>query len=123
MDTKTIQRNTGLTAQTPATIASRAESAEKSRSTMAGGQAAADGLAAPSVSVDLSDRARDAVEARKKAFEIAKATPDIREDRVAELKRRIQEGSYQVDSEKVADGMIRETLFDYLSQTSEDLES
>ncbi len=33
--------------------------------------------------------------------------PDVRSDRVAELKQRIDEGSYKVDGVKVAEKMIR----------------
>ncbi|HIE29022.1 TPA: flagellar biosynthesis anti-sigma factor FlgM [Candidatus Poribacteria bacterium] len=38
------------------------------------------------------------------------ALPDVRDDIVAELKSRIQNGDYQVDGEKVADKMIEEIL-------------
>ena len=38
------------------------------------------------------------------------AFPDVRHDLVAELKSRIQNGSYKVDSEKVADKLIEESL-------------
>jgi flagellar biosynthesis anti-sigma factor FlgM len=36
--------------------------------------------------------------------------PDVRADRVAEVKRRIQEGSYQVDAERLAKNMINASL-------------
>ena len=38
------------------------------------------------------------------------ALPDVRHDKVAELKYRIQDGSYEIDSEKVADKLIEESL-------------
>ena len=36
--------------------------------------------------------------------------PDVRSDKVAELRSQIQSGDYEVDSEKVADKLIEETL-------------
>lgn len=73
--------------------------------------------ARPGINVALSPQARELSDARKKAFDIAKATPDIREDRVAELKRQIQSGTYQVDPGKIADGIAREALLEYLAES------
>jgi len=80
--------------------------------------------AAPSVAtvsgkpvVDVSNKARDLAEARKKALEIAMATPDVREDKVADIKKRIAEGTYQIDSGKIADGILREAIFDHLADS------
>ncbi len=53
---------------------------------------------------EISDKARDLA----KAYAVASATPDVREDRIAELKKRIASGEYKVDSDKVADKMISE---------------
>lgn len=38
--------------------------------------------------------------------------PTVREDLVASLKQRIQDGSYRPDSEKIAAGMVRDRLLD-----------
>ena len=38
--------------------------------------------------------------------------PDVREDRVAELKRQIENGSYHVSSDEIADLMMRRALAD-----------
>ena len=38
--------------------------------------------------------------------------PDVREDRVAELKRQIENGTYHVGSEEIADLMMRRALAD-----------
>lgn len=43
-----------------------------------------------------------------KASAIASATPDVREDRIAELKKRIAAGEYKVDTDAIADKMIGE---------------
>lgn len=53
---------------------------------------------------EISDKARDLA----KAYAVASATPDVREDRIAELKKRIASGDYKIDSDKVADKMISE---------------
>jgi negative regulator of flagellin synthesis FlgM len=44
------------------------------------------------------------------AKQIATQTPDVRTDKVDNLKKRIQEGTYSVDSQLVADKMIAEHL-------------
>ncbi len=69
--------------------------------------------------VNISAGARDRAEASAKALEIARKTPDVREDRVAMLKKQIEEGSYKVDSGKIADGMMREAILDHLAETDE----
>ena len=69
--------------------------------------------------VELSDRAKSRAAEQKKAFDIAKNTPDVREDRVADIKAKIQAGTYQVDSGKIADGMLREAFMEHLA-TSKD---
>ncbi len=74
---------------------------------------------AKSSDVNLSPRAKEMALERKKAMDIAKGTPDIREDRVQELKKQIQEGSYKADSGRIADGMLREASRDYLANNDE----
>jgi len=68
-----------------------------------------------SVEVQLSNSAQEISKAHRRAFEIAKATPEIREDRVAELKKRIESGEYKADSSKIADGIMREALMEQLA--------
>jgi flagellar biosynthesis anti-sigma factor FlgM len=41
---------------------------------------------------------------------VASSAPDVREERIAELKRRIQSGSYQMDPNAIADKMVTEHL-------------
>lgn len=69
--------------------------------------------------VQISDGAKSRAEAYQKALDIAKNTPDIREDRVASIKQQIKDGTYQVDSGKIADGMLREAIKDHLAETDE----
>ncbi len=66
--------------------------------------------------VELSPKARELAEARKKAMKIAKETPDVREDKIAEVKKRIQDGTYQVDSGNIADGMMKEAVREELAE-------
>ncbi len=45
-----------------------------------------------------------------RAIDIIRTTPDIRKEKVAELKKMIQEGAYKIDSEKLAEKIIEEHL-------------
>lgn len=56
--------------------------------------------------VNLSQRAQDI----KKAKEIAMATPDVREDKVARLQKMIDEGKYKVEAKDIADKMVDEEV-------------
>lgn len=67
----------------------------------------------------LSPESKEKAEAYRKAMEIARSTPDVREDRVADIKKRIADGTYQVDSGKVADGMLREAILNKLADSPE----
>ncbi|TWW11534.1 negative regulator of flagellin synthesis [Planctomyces bekefii] len=75
--------------------------------------------AADASNVQISNAGKGRAEAYQKALDIARGTPDIREDRVAALKKQIQDGTYQVDSGKIADGMLREAIKDHLADTLE----
>ena len=67
--------------------------------------------------VNISTNAKDRAAAFQKAFDIAKSTPDIREDRVKALKEQIQNGTYKVDSGDIADAMLREAVKEHLAKT------
>jgi flagellar biosynthesis anti-sigma factor FlgM len=47
---------------------------------------------------------------------ILEQTPDIREEKVAALRKAIESGSYAIHSKKIAERMIREALFDLYLQ-------
>jgi len=66
------------------------------------------GNAAPEEKVSLSDRAKDIQQAKKTIDQL----PDVREEKVKELKNAIDTGTYRVEGEKVADKMIGESLLD-----------
>lgn len=57
-------------------------------------------------SVAISGQARQIQRAR----EVALAAPDVREEKVAELKAMIKAGTYAVDSRKVAEKLLAEEL-------------
>ncbi len=60
--------------------------------------------------VEFSARSKE----MQKIYEILQASPDVRSEKVADLKRRIEEGRYRVDSEGVAEKIIRESLLDVM---------
>ncbi len=57
-------------------------------------------------SVQISTESRKAARLR----EVLDSHPDIREEKVTALKKEVDEGTYKVDSNKVADKVIREAL-------------
>jgi len=58
--------------------------------------------------------ARAEISAKSKEFAQAKAAatgaPDVRDERIAELKKRLSEGTYKVDADAVSDRMVDEHL-------------
>ena len=65
----------------------------------------------PAADVTLSSTARD-VQLAKKAIN---ALPDVREDRVNALKAQVENGTYRVSGENIADLIIRRALADNTS--------
>ena len=68
-------------------------------------------------SVSLSSESKSMNEMAKNAFKIAKEAPDVRESKVNKLKEMIKNGSYKVDSSKIADGILREEMKDHFALT------
>lgn len=62
--------------------------------------------------VQISQKAKEMSLAKK----IAEETPDIREDKIAYFKDLIDKGEYKVDSDKVANAMVREAMRDELAK-------
>ena len=58
--------------------------------------------------VDISTSAKEV----RRITELIKDLPDVRADRVQELKAQIENGTYHVSSEDIADLMIRRALAD-----------
>ena len=60
--------------------------------------------------VVLSETAKKVQEAQKQL----EAIPDVREDKVAQLKEQIENGTYDMDEEKIAGKMIKDALLNDL---------
>lgn len=63
--------------------------------------------------VTLSQKAKDIEMIR----EIFRKTPDVRDDKVALIKKKIESGEYSVKGKEVADQMLREFLLEDLLKT------
>ena len=61
--------------------------------------------------VALSSAAKDIHQAQRKM----EAIPDVREDKVAQLKEQIENGTYEIDEEKIADKMLKDALLNDLT--------
>ena len=61
--------------------------------------------------VVLSDSAKKVQEAQKQL----EAIPDVREDKVAQIKEQIENGTYEMDEEKIAGKMIKDALLNDLA--------
>lgn len=70
--------------------------------------------------LNISSEALELARAREKALDIARSTSDIREERVAELKNKINSGEYKIDAGKIADGILMEAIRDELATNSKD---
>ncbi len=60
--------------------------------------------------IEISNQAREL----NKYCAVLKSLPEVREEKVQDLKQRIKNGSYQPSPEKIADGMIKERHLDEL---------
>ena len=61
--------------------------------------------------VVLSDMAKTVQDAQTQLESI----PDVREEKVAALKEQIENGTYEIDAEKLADKMLRDSLLNDLT--------
>ena len=73
-----------------------------------GGKAPGSAASSGGDRVELSGRSREAAQAR----EVLAATPSVRNEKVAEIKNRIDNNQYEVDADKVAHKMIMNALGD-----------
>ncbi len=60
--------------------------------------------------VEFSARSRE----MQKIYEVLQRTPDVRSEKVSELKRLIEEGRYRVKSDDLAEKIIRDSLLDLI---------
>jgi flagellar biosynthesis anti-sigma factor FlgM len=93
-DPRSVTSSPVLRPTPPATHgAGKAEVARNQGPTQAG---------APAARVELSPRSREL----HQALEVANAAPDVRADKVADAKARIAQGTYTVNAEVVARGIL-----------------
>ncbi|MEK6704684.1 MAG: flagellar biosynthesis anti-sigma factor FlgM [Candidatus Poribacteria bacterium] len=105
----------GQTGNNAVNSAESSESRQANRTTRAGLKNAKRGeKAAASGGVNYSDSVKADISTKGKEFAQAKAiasrAPDVREKKIAELKKRIEENKYNVDAKAVADRMVDEHL-------------
>ncbi len=81
-----------------------------------GSQAKQAGNGNKGVDVAVSDKAKTRAAEQRLAKEIAMKSPEVREDRVASLKAQIDAGTYKIDSQKIADGMMREAVMEHMTK-------
>lgn len=60
--------------------------------------------------VDLSSKAKDIQQIKQ----IIDQAPDVRTDKVQELKQKIESGNYDIDAEKIAEKIVAESLIDII---------
>ncbi len=58
--------------------------------------------------VEISPQSRDL----KKVQDVLAMTPDVRTEKVSALKKAIEEGTYQVKAEDIADKMLKEIIIE-----------
>lgn len=115
MDTKSVGHSQDIRKHVDATSTRRAEPAkadESNKNQRSGSKG---------VDLQLSSEAKELAKARAKALEIARETPDVREEKIAELKARINSGLYKVDPGNVADGILIEAIRDELAKDSTEI--
>ncbi|MCE5284090.1 MAG: flagellar biosynthesis anti-sigma factor FlgM [Deltaproteobacteria bacterium] len=69
------------------------------------------GMSVTTEKVDLSTKAKDI----QRIKQILDQTPDVREAKVQELKNQIDNGTYTVNLDKIADKMVEESLIDIVA--------
>jgi negative regulator of flagellin synthesis FlgM len=70
----------------------------------------AEGQSPSTDTVELSAQSKE----MQKIYDMVQLAPDVRAEKVASLKKAIKEGSYEVDSEAVADKMIKDSIFELI---------
>ena len=90
---------TGLGQYDPAKVEKADADAQKARREKASAKGKSD-------QVSLSNEAK----LRTEAHSAAQAAPEVRHDKVAEIKARIQSGEYEINTKKIAEKMVQEDL-------------
>jgi negative regulator of flagellin synthesis FlgM len=97
--TNQVQDNNEVSKSKKAGKSSATQEADRSHKAATSGSSTA-------VNADISAKGKEFA----KVKEAAARAPDVREQKIAELKRRIAEGKYKIDENAVADKMVDEHL-------------
>jgi negative regulator of flagellin synthesis FlgM len=85
---------------------SAAKKTDKAKEANKKGTASATEILGGASRTEISSKAKEAAQAKS----IATSAPDVREERVAALKKQIAEGKYKVDANAIADKLVDEHL-------------
>ncbi len=66
------------------------------------------GISMPEEKVDISSKSKEMQQIKNAIANL----PDMREEKVQELKTQIEKGTYKIDSGKIAEKMVGESLID-----------
>jgi negative regulator of flagellin synthesis FlgM len=69
-----------------------------------------EGKTASGDKVEFSARSRE----MQKIHEVLRTVPEVRSEKVAKLKKQIEDGQYRVDSDAIAEKIIKESLLDLI---------
>jgi negative regulator of flagellin synthesis FlgM len=69
-----------------------------------------EGKSPSSDKVELSAQSKE----MQKIYDMVQLAPDVRAEKISSLKKAIAEGQYKVDSEAVADKMIKDSIFELI---------
>ncbi len=86
----------------PTEIGGAAPAAARARNDVAATDPSATGAGAPAARVELSARSRELHE----ALMAAQAAPDVRAEVVADVRARLDAGTYRIDPERIARGLL-----------------
>jgi negative regulator of flagellin synthesis FlgM len=89
-----------------AALQSKQANAKKEKATQRAASSEEGSTSAESAQVNLSQESKVA----QKASETIRNTPDVRQEKIQALKEKIEAGEYQIDSDKVADKLLRNIL-------------
>ena len=89
-----------------ALVTKKAERTANAKSSKKSGQVTDSAKNSTGATADISAKGREYAHAKS----VASGGPDVREEKIAELKRRIASGKYNVDADAVADKMVNEHL-------------
>ena len=91
-----------------AALQSKQANAKHEKETQQAATPGEDSTSTASARVNLSEESKVA----QRAAEILQNTPEVRQEKIQALKEKIEAGEYLVDSDKVADKMLRSLLSD-----------